>query len=54
VVVERVDDGGEGGEVFVAGCGGAGGRIDADVDVGCEGGEGEEGEEGEEEQGGNE
>ena len=34
VVVERVDDGGEGGEVLVAGLRVRGGRVDADMDVG--------------------
>ena len=44
VVVECVDDGGEGGEVFVAGRGGAGGGIDADMDIGGEDRKGEGGE----------
>ena len=47
MVVERVDDGGEGGEVLVAGRGGTGGGIHADVNVGCRGrgrdGEGQKG-----------
>jgi hypothetical protein len=41
VVVERVDDGGEGDEILVAGRGHGGRGIDADVDVGGDGGEGE-------------
>ena len=43
----RALDGGEGGEVLLAGVGVRGGGVDADVDVGREGGEGEA------EQGGN-
>ena len=42
VVVERVDDGGEGNEILVAGRGHAGRGIDADVDVGGDGGKGEQ------------
>jgi hypothetical protein len=39
VVIECVDDGGEGGEVLIAGVGVRRGGVDADVDVGCVGGE---------------